>query len=207
MNNIIKPITKADENFLFLIRNNKKIRKEFLKSKKIFLEEHKQWFKKIIKSKFKFIYIILRNKQKIGFIKYEKKEFFYDISIAVLPKFQNLGLASLALEQSEKYLKNNIIFAKIKKSNKKSKLFFIKNGYKQISNSKLNYFFKFIDEKKIKNKIEIDKIEKIRSKNNVNWMDILRIAFETSPEKTKSIFKKIFIYDKNINKISRKLFS
>ena len=38
-------------------------------------------------------------------------------------------------------------------------------------------------------------------------MDILRIAFDTSPEKTKSIFKKIFLYDKNINKISRKLFS
>ena len=83
MKNIIRPITKADENFLFLIRNNKKIRKEFLNSEKIFLEEHKQWFKKIIKSKFKFIYIILRNKQKIGFIKYEKKEFFYDISFFI----------------------------------------------------------------------------------------------------------------------------
>lgn len=207
MKNIIKPITKADENFLFSIRNNNKIRKEFLNSEKIFFQEHRQWFKKKIKSKSKFLFIILKNKQKIGFIGYDKKEFFYDISIAILPKFQKSGIASLALKQSEKYLKNNIILAKIKKNNKKSQLFFVKNGYKKISNYKLNYFFKFIDENKIKNNLSIDQIEKIRSKNNVNWMDILRIAFDTSPEKTKSIFKKIFIYDKNINKISRKLFS
>ena len=46
MKNIIKPITKADENFLFSIRNNNKIRKEFLNSEKIFFQEHRQWFKK-----------------------------------------------------------------------------------------------------------------------------------------------------------------
>ena len=28
----------------------------------------------------------------------------------------------------------------------------------------------------------IDKIEKIRSKNNVNWMDILRLAFKLDPK-------------------------
>jgi len=53
----------------------------------------------------------------------------------------------------------------------------------------------------------IDQIENIRGRNNINWMNILRIAFETSPEKTKSVFKKIFVFDKNINKLSRKLFS
>ena len=29
----------------------------------------------------------------------------------------------------------------------------------------------------------IDKIEKIRSKNNSNWMDILRLAFRHSPKR------------------------
>ena len=28
----------------------------------------------------------------------------------------------------------------------------------------------------------IDKIEKIRSKNNVNWMDILRLSFKLDPK-------------------------
>ena len=35
----------------------------------------------------------------------------------------------------------------------------------------------------------INKIEKIRSKNNVNWMDILRVAFKNSPDESKKIVK------------------
>ena len=53
----------------------------------------------------------------------------------------------------------------------------------------------------------INRIEKIRSKNNKNWMDILRIAFESSPERTKGVFRNIFKDDKSINALSKKLFS
>ena len=53
----------------------------------------------------------------------------------------------------------------------------------------------------------INQIQEIRKKNNVNWMDILRIAFESSPHKTKKVFKNIFKDDKSINAISKKLFS
>ena len=37
----------------------------------------------------------------------------------------------------------------------------------------------------------IDDIEKVRSKNNVNWMDILRLAFIHAPEDAKELMKKI----------------
>ena len=207
MKNIIRPIKKADEDFLYLLRNNNKVRKESLNSNKISLYEHKLWMKKKLKYKYNLYFIILKNKQKIGFIRYDKTDFFYNISVAILPKYQKSGLATLALIQSESYLKNNIIFAKIKRTNKKSQLFFIKNGYRKILNNKIDYYFKFIDEKQNKNFNLIDQIENIRGRNNINWMNILRIAFETSPEKTKSVFKKIFVFDKNINKLSRKLFS
>ena len=33
----------------------------------------------------------------------------------------------------------------------------------------------------------IDQIENIRSKNNVNWMDILRIAYENDPKKLQKL--------------------
>ena len=36
----------------------------------------------------------------------------------------------------------------------------------------------------------INKIEKIRSKNNVNWMNILKLAFKTDP---KSVYRKNLI--------------
>lgn len=51
----------------------------------------------------------------------------------------------------------------------------------------------------------IDEIEKVRGKNNVNWMDILRIAFTHSPEETRKVFKRITDSDLTINELSKKL--
>ena len=47
----------------------------------------------------------------------------------------------------------------------------------------------------------INQIEKIRSKNNVNWMNILRLAFELDPQKAIKIMKKINYDDKKIAKL------
>ena len=60
--------------------------------------------------------------------------------------------------------------------------------------------------KKYKNKIIfIDKIQKIRSKNNKNWMDLLRLAYRLDPKKTSLIIKSISNNDGQINGILKKL--
>ena len=51
----------------------------------------------------------------------------------------------------------------------------------------------------------ISKIEKIRSKNNVNWMNILRLAFKLDPVSAKKIMKKINYDDKKISNLLTKL--
>jgi len=51
----------------------------------------------------------------------------------------------------------------------------------------------------------IDKIEKIRSKNNSNWMDILRLAFRHSPREASSIMLQINNKDKQISNLLSKL--
>ena len=51
----------------------------------------------------------------------------------------------------------------------------------------------------------IDEIEKIRSKNNINWMNILRLAFKHSPEEARSIISKINIDDQRISSLLKKL--
>ena len=51
----------------------------------------------------------------------------------------------------------------------------------------------------------IDKIEKIRSKNNVNWMNILRLAFKLDPKSASKIMKKINYDDKKISDLLKKL--
>lgn len=51
----------------------------------------------------------------------------------------------------------------------------------------------------------IDEIEKVRGTNNINWMNILRIAFIHSPEETKKIMKKINSHDHKIYNLLKKL--
>jgi len=51
----------------------------------------------------------------------------------------------------------------------------------------------------------INKIEKIRSKNNVNWMDILRVAFKYAPTEAAKIMNQINSDDKKISKLLKRL--
>ena len=51
----------------------------------------------------------------------------------------------------------------------------------------------------------IDEIEKIRSKNNGNWMNILRLAFKYNPKNAAKIMSKIYVDDAKIGKLAKKL--
>ena len=51
----------------------------------------------------------------------------------------------------------------------------------------------------------INKIEKVRSKNNRNWMDLLRLAFKYAPVEAKKLIKKINRDDKKISNLLKKL--
>lgn len=51
----------------------------------------------------------------------------------------------------------------------------------------------------------IKQIENSRKKNNVNWMNLLRLAFKHNPKETKKIVKEIFRQDKTINKLAKNL--
>lgn len=51
----------------------------------------------------------------------------------------------------------------------------------------------------------IKQIEKIRSKNNSLWMEILRIAMKYGADETRSVFRDIVENDKKITELSREL--
>ena len=53
---------------------------------------------------------------------------------------------------------------------------------------------------------KIEKIlEKIRKKNNVNWMDVLRLAFTHAPNEARAIMAKINKDDSRISELLEKL--
>lgn len=51
----------------------------------------------------------------------------------------------------------------------------------------------------------IDQIEQVRSRNNVNWMDILRVAFTHAPEEAAQIMGRINKDDGEISELLKKL--
>ena len=65
---------------------------------------------------------------------------------------------------------------------------------KEIKNNQVENYLKIIDE-----------IEKVRTKNNVNWMDLLRLAFTHAPEEAKKLIKKIDHEDHRISDLVKKL--
>ena len=65
---------------------------------------------------------------------------------------------------------------------------------------------------KLNNKIKInkyfkalDKIENERKQNNVNWMDVLRIALKHAPDETIKLMKKINRKDQTITNLFKKV--
>ena len=62
------------------------------------------------------------------------------------------------------------------------------------NNKKIDYYLEIIDE-----------IEKVRTNNNVNWMDIMRLAFKHSPEEAKKLMQKIDHEDNKVSMLVKKL--
>ena len=202
----IKKTNISDSNKYFTIRNNSKNRRNSLNTSKIKIEDHNKWFVKNYKNKYYFT--CYKGKSKIGYIRGDLISDTIIVSIALETQSQNRNIGTQCLKLFEKKINDNcILIAKIKKKNLISIRFFEKNGFSEL-NSKKNIVTFY----KIKNNSTnfyldaINEIEKVRKKNNINWMNILRIAFKNSPKETSKVFKQIHLSDGKISKLSKKLF-
>ena len=52
----------------------------------------------------------------------------------------------------------------------------------------------------------VDQIQSIRSKNNKNWMDLLKLALRIDFDSTSKILKEICKDDKRISKIAQQIY-
>jgi len=53
----------------------------------------------------------------------------------------------------------------------------------------------------------INKIQKVRSKNNLNWMGILKLAFKHAPKDASGLMQRVNSEDKKISLLMKKLSS
>ena len=51
----------------------------------------------------------------------------------------------------------------------------------------------------------INQIQKVRAKNNANWMNLLKLAFKKDPKNASKILSKITSSDKKISELTLKL--
>ena len=72
----------------------------------------------------------------------------------------------------------------------------LKNGWKT----------KIGDVMKKRTDLEIlEEVQEIRSRNNVNWMDILRLAFKHAPDEARKLMGKVNEYDAKISNLLKEL--
>jgi len=203
----IKNITNRYTDDLFDLRNNKQTRRFSLNKKKIKFEDHQKWLKNIDKKTNK-IFIILSKKKNlvIGYTRFKIFKNSSEVSMAINQDFRNLGLSKKILLDSEKKINTNIFKAFVHSSNIKSIALFKSANYKVIKNLGVFIKMKKVVKKKSNKYLKIiQQIENIRKKNNSNWMNILRIAFENSPKETAKVMIQIYNQDTKISKLSKKL--
>ena len=64
----------------------------------------------------------------------------------------------------------------------------------------------FMNKNKLKSYLLLIKqIEKVRAKNNKNWMDLYRLAFSKAPQESIKIVKKILKKDLTVSALAKKL--
>lgn len=51
----------------------------------------------------------------------------------------------------------------------------------------------------------IDQIQAVRSKNNKNWMDLMRLAFKHAPKEAAAIVADIYREDAEISSLAKRL--
>lgn len=131
----IKKNNEKISDFLYNLRNKDYVRKNSINKKKIKLKEHQYWIKKFFEKK-NFVYIILKKRTMVGYLRFEKLNGIYNLSWAILKNFQNQGIAKKSIKittnkRSLKYksiiLKKNLASIKVIE-NANFKLKYIKNN-------------------------------------------------------------------------------
>ena len=101
----------------------------------------------------------------------------------------------------------NLNFIKQKQDNSKATLHTVEQTRQFMAQLELNNKWDTtIEEVMMKTDEQlIDEIQRIRTKNNTHWMDVVRLAFRLAPEEAREIFKNIKECDQKINELLKEL--
>lgn len=207
----IRRAVEADSKDIWQWRNDPTTKANSINSDDVSWENHCVWYQKSLQNPDRFLYIgIDPTDQKIGMCRFDISGDEAEVSINLNPAFRNQKLSEPLLVSSIRqfYKSSNIVLlATIKHFNIASQQCFKNAGFTHISeDSEYKYYQRHdqanVDVSKLK---LIDEIESIRSNNNINWMNLLRLSFQVAPEQAKQLFRKINADDQRISELFSKL--
>lgn len=208
---VIRRATENDSKDIWQWRNDPQTTAMSLNTDEVSWEAHADWYAKSLENPDRFLYIGLsKQKEKIGVCRFDLLDDKAQVSINLNPQFRQQGLSTPLLKAAiQQFFRTNtrVLTATIKRANSSSIKCFEQAGFTFASEDPEYYYYQYTQQsadQAEKLKI-IDEIEKIRSGNNINWMNLLRLAFRTAPNDAKELVKKINADDQRISQLFGKL--
>ena len=210
----VRKATGKDSADIWKWRNDAHTRQMSITTDEVGWEAHSNWYNNSLKNINRYLYVgTIDTTNKVGMCRFDidATKNTAEVSINLNPDFRNKKISLLLLRKAIDIFakaQNVELAAKIKKENTASiKCFCSCNFIFDYEDEIYNYYkLPTIQGNDIQSKLKlIDEIEKIRTANNVNWMDLLRFAFTKAPEETKLLIRKINTDDNKISALFAKL--
>lgn len=126
----IIPAQKKDSDFFLVLRNEPVMVQKSLNPTLVSSEQHKTWYHRSIHSKYRKLFVIIINRKRGGYIRFEERAHMNFVSICLLPEFRKKGYGPRAIDTA--FQKTEIkkpVYAEIKFDNTASIKAFHKAGF------------------------------------------------------------------------------
>lgn len=207
----IRRAIEADSQDLWLWRNDPLTRANSIATEPVAKPDHERWYQQALQDPNRFLFIGTDMQDgKIGLCRFDLADGDAQVSINLNPAFRGKGLSAPLLSSAMKVFNRSsqvTLHSTIRHGNAASLRCFEKAGFARDRADSDYQYMKLTshlaaDSDKLK---LIDEIEKIRSNNNINWMNLLRLSFRVAPDEAKLLFRKINSDDLRISELFRKL--
>jgi len=197
--------TEKDSKELWEWRNDIVTRQNSINEEEVSWGAHSKWFSNSLVNSDRTIFIASnkRKNEKFGMVRFDVSESksTAEVSINLNPLWRGKRKSSIVLRNAIREFSKNItcvLTAEIKPNNKPSIRCFEDNNFAIYEK---NHTLLLLKNKEL----IINKIEQIRANNNVNWMDLMRLAFRAAPKEAEDIFQRVNRDDSEINKYLNQL--
>lgn len=118
-----------DAKDIFDLSNDKTVRQNAINQNEIIWEEHLKWLKNKLNSKDCLFYVAHEDNDLIGFIRLDKEDNHYVVSICINKKYRSKGIGTKFLSSICKLNTDKKLFALVKITNEASKKIFLNCGF------------------------------------------------------------------------------